>query len=1215
VSAKSATSPRMPVGPYWYENLGEDDFQKLCQVIVTGKYDRVTCYPVGQKDGGRDVTRRSESGGVVYQVKWSKDSVKNPLTWLENAIAAESDSIKARVADGATHYVLMTSISGTGAAATGSDGRGAGTIDKLDTTLAGYAKDFKLARMECWWRDDIDALVPALPLSSLWRFQKMLAGPEAMRFLLDADHEESRRARLATLVRKAVQAQWWRDEKVKFKQAELDKDDLEDLFVDVKTNANPAHRVGHPESNEVGPESVGAARYLVSSKSPFTLVRGEPGQGKSTLGQYLSQVYRSEFVPDEPGNNIKRPRLSPTSSRVPLRIDLRDYGAWLDGEDPFAETQPPRRTPTRQRRLGGVERFLAAFLAALVESDSVDLDTVDDLLNRFPVFIVFDGLDEVAQRDTRQRVVNEIEKFIGRWRGGSIVPPKIVVTSRPNVSGLAEPNAELFEPLMLLKLDQDLRLAYLDKWCAARGIVNHARRELVSSFDARTAEPHIAQLAENPMQLTILLYLLHLHGYSVPDKRTALYDEYMKTFLNREAEKSVSVRENRDDLEEVTAYLGWYLQGLAEQRGGNGRLSTTDLKTEIFRYLTTGQKDTALVDSLFTDVTDRVWALSSKAQGTFEFDVQPVREFFAAKYLSQYASADKGTVLNALIRRPFWFNTSRFFAGFAHANEVGGLVDGLTEEIVEERHPKSARVATWTLLSDGVFSSKTTAQRRAVELLCDDLGTRLLRLKHQSSEPLPTLPGDRGSIMLWERLLAAAAQAPSSAISRERVWLASRLDVEVDALTQWWLDRARPELGGPEETAWLRLGASLTLGRFLGPDDIPRLALTDIAAIRAATESAISPSPGSAVEQSMVRAVLSGQCSDLAVAHTGLVPDLVNVLAPREFIHLAVPEDRMVFKFKSAHCQELMQVASRQEAFRRLKEINPSFGKVQTAMNRVRRSPNTVAPWSDAAEALREVYGPSWLSADIAIIGAAINPSTRRDLGPMNPNRSAFGQHIEYGRLVNDVRVNRNHLQWWLDQRQDLAVPDRAVWAYALTAAATAVVVEACLPSLAEDIEALDHDCATVLLNSSSRLGLARVSRRLPAGLITAALKLSVPLGLLIAHHVDMDRAAADLTASVTPDVARDLARFGSAAWPALYIAGQGLHQHGSTDWLAVLEAHGPDAAGGVALGPLPEAVSSEILQSAARFPMQWVEVTEASRSQSHVEPPLLETADTWFAD
>ena len=171
---------------------------------------------------------------------------------------------------------------------------------------------------------------------------------------------------------------------------------------------------------------------------------------------------------------------------MPLRIDLRDYGTWLDGFDPFAEAQTTRRTRRRIRRAGGVERFLAALLAALAESDSIDLSTVDDLLNRFPVLLVFDGLDEVAQRDTRQRVVTEIEKFIGRWRGGSAGPPKTVVTTRPNVSDLAEPSSQFFEPITLLKLDHELRLMYLNKWCDAREIVNHSRPGSDQAYRART---------------------------------------------------------------------------------------------------------------------------------------------------------------------------------------------------------------------------------------------------------------------------------------------------------------------------------------------------------------------------------------------------------------------------------------------------------------------------------------------------------------------------------------------------------------------------------------------------------------------------------------------------------------------------------------------------------------------------------------------------------
>ncbi|WP_420652767.1 hypothetical protein, partial [Mesorhizobium japonicum] len=73
----SSPARHTPIGPYWYENLGEDEFQKLCHVLIASKFDRVTCYPVGQKDGGRDVTRKTDTGSVVYQVKWSKDAVKN----------------------------------------------------------------------------------------------------------------------------------------------------------------------------------------------------------------------------------------------------------------------------------------------------------------------------------------------------------------------------------------------------------------------------------------------------------------------------------------------------------------------------------------------------------------------------------------------------------------------------------------------------------------------------------------------------------------------------------------------------------------------------------------------------------------------------------------------------------------------------------------------------------------------------------------------------------------------------------------------------------------------------------------------------------------------------------------------------------------------------------------------------------------------------------
>jgi len=142
------------------------------------------------------------------------------------------------------------------------------------------------------------------------------------------------------------------------------------------------------------------------------------------------------------------------------------------------------------------------------------------------------------------------------------------------------------------------------------------------------------------MQLTILLYLMRRRQEAVPDRRTELYTSYMETLLDREQAKTPPVRKYREDLEEVTAFLGWHLQATAETQAINGRLPTQAIRRAINDYLFRMGKDTSLVNALFGGVTARLWALASKVEGTYEFDVPPVREYFAARYLYAYAGAD-----------------------------------------------------------------------------------------------------------------------------------------------------------------------------------------------------------------------------------------------------------------------------------------------------------------------------------------------------------------------------------------------------------------------------------------------------------------------------------------------------------------------------------------------------------------------------------------------
>jgi hypothetical protein len=130
---------------------------------------------------------------------------------------------------------------------------------------------------------------------------------------------------------------------------------------------------------------------------------------------------------------------------------------------------------------------------------------------------------------------------------------------------------------------------------------------------------------------------------------------------------------------------------------------------------------------------------------------------------------------------------------------------------------------------------------------------------------------------------------------------------------------------------------------------------------------------------------------------------------------------------------------------------------------------------------------------------------------------------------------------------------------------------------------------------------------------VTAAVKTSLPTGLLIAHHADLLSTLSNLTGAFTPEAAAQVASFGPAAWPALRAAGTSLLNTESAEWLAVLEAYGPAADTNVPNAALNENLCDRILRSASRYPLQWVLLAEASRSLLNTETPLRAGASSWF--
>src|ERR1022692_2082928 len=356
---------------YLYERLGEKRFQQLCGALLAHVFPDVVCYPVGQKDGGRDAVRSDRGHRYVYQVKWTNRRLRDPVAWLEGAIREEAANIRRLVSEGAEAYILLTCVAGTAA-------RGRGTMDRLDERLKMHSEDFGIP-MSCWWQADIDARVDAAPKELKWAYSDMLAGHDLVRYLIESGALEERDRELGTVLRKVVATQWQEDAKVKFRQVDMDNYDLTDLYVDVTAVPvqGPSRRPRLPrprDKTELG----GTAAHLLKSRTGLTVVRGAPGQGKSTLGQYLCQAHRAEFLkhPDYLGG--RRPGLKADEPRLPLRAELRDYAVWMEGGDPLGDSDAEPARGKRPRPCS-VEAFLAYLLHHRSGGLPVTVSTVMDI--------------------------------------------------------------------------------------------------------------------------------------------------------------------------------------------------------------------------------------------------------------------------------------------------------------------------------------------------------------------------------------------------------------------------------------------------------------------------------------------------------------------------------------------------------------------------------------------------------------------------------------------------------------------------------------------------------------------------------------------------------------------------------------------------------------------------------------------------------------------
>lgn len=720
------------------ENLSPETFQQLCQTLLAKGFPDTICLPVGQPDGGRDAILPifdeddEKRSFRVFQIKFSRNPKEGESArkWVLDTAENEIEKAKKLRERGATHYYLITNVPGT-------SHLDAGSIDTLQREL----QQLIGMPVTCWWRDDINRRLDG-DWDTKLRYPQVLTGQDFLRLLLE-QHFEHDYTRHLIAIRAFLVDQYEDDVEVKFKQVEL-QNKLLDLFVDLpfRVRLRQSQEVGldfseyhslplqvfqaqtgkAPELHPDEGAKFGTASLLLSTAHATSLsqlvIEGAPGQGKSTLAQYLCQVHRIRWLNKSLDLNVLPVEHRESPLGLPFKVDLRDLATWLGGTDPFAPAQPQQISPA--------QRSLETFLAHMVKTGSGGHSfSVSDLLEvakQVPLFIVLDGLDEVADIKRRAEIVSAVTKSSARLKE-TCAGCRLIVTSRPSAFANSPGFDAVKFPVLQLGSVQKFQIdAYATRWMSARNLNKREQQEFKGILNEKLDEPHLRDLARNPMQLTILLSLIHTRGSALPDRRTSLYHNYVDLFFSREAAKSSAVRKHIELLKDIHGYLAWSLHSDAERTGKEsaGRISTDALHKRVRDFLEIEQHSTDVLEEVFKATVERVFMIVSRIEGTYEFEVQPLREYFAARFLydtapySPTGTERQGTKpdrFDAIARNSYWLNVVRFFCGCFSKGELLDLADRV-KELVLSAHLKNTRYPVTLaamLLSDWVFSQAPRA--------------------------------------------------------------------------------------------------------------------------------------------------------------------------------------------------------------------------------------------------------------------------------------------------------------------------------------------------------------------------------------------------------------------------------------------------------------------------------------------------------------------------
>ena len=790
--------------------LNTRDFEHLVQSLAIGTIGSGVS-PFGDgPDGGREATFKGRTnykspehtweGYLVIQCKFCTKptgETKKDGEWALNELKKEIEKYinKKRRIPKPDYYIFVTNVVLSAVL-------GSGGFDKINNYLKDNQNEIEYKDWDIWEYNKICRLLDNHD-SIRKKYLAFISSGDVLAEIQKSIKMDEKN--FDSVISNFLQQEFLADQYVKLEQAGHSseyKTPIANVFVDLPASKNPnlelnPHKVIQYDAKYIVREVLENGDSILSRKEfegnlsfiddpelkhdvgRYVLVGG-PGQGKSTVGQFLCQLYRSSILSTRQSSRISSEIMEPLQQFIK---NCREDNISL----PFVKRFPFRIILEQfaDALANGKVKSLLSYIQHRI-ANRIDYDlTQSDIrkwLIEYPWFIVLDGLDEVPATSNRKVLLEKIRDFLIELTTVN-ADLLLLATTRPQGYG-NEFSLKFYDHRYLLPLSKELALYYSQKLVNSKfgndiDRCNRILKRLNTACEQETTQ----RLMQSPLQVTIMATLVDKIGQP-PLERWRLFQEYYEVIYSRETEREIPasriLQMYKADVLAIHQRVALSLQLKGEKPGSTESIISPELFKQLVqsRISEEGHEGEELINRT-NEIVDaalhRLVFLVGLEENKIGFEIRSLQEFMAAEALMNGSEEPIRKRLLSIAPILYWRNVFLFAVGkcFAERQFLRDMILVICQELNDEQNDKlfgavkvGSRLAL-DILEEGVAQQQPKYERLFVDLafkiinIADkDVVIKLASIYRSSLEKIFfkkmedfRRQGDKNKINLWHMLI------------------------------------------------------------------------------------------------------------------------------------------------------------------------------------------------------------------------------------------------------------------------------------------------------------------------------------------------------------------------------------------------------------------------------------------------------------------------------